>query len=158
MDEEAKPESAPFHLPDPGTVSRTMADIAERSQRVVSEWLKRQSDQAPQLDPLNIGSAFLEMTARLIANPARLMQAQLGFWQDYMTLWQNTTRRMLGLDAKPVIEARPGDRRVQGGGRPGKQGVELIKPSHPPGGRHGAREGTPVGGVEPHSPPDGGCH
>src|SRR5438105_15858512 len=112
MDEETK-ATAQIRLPDPAVVGRTMTDIAERAQRVVSEWLKRQSDQAPQLDPLNIGSAFLEMTARLIANPARLMQAQLGFWQDYMTLWQNTTRRMLGLDAKPVIEARPGDRRFK---------------------------------------------
>ncbi len=36
------------------------------------------------------------MTAKLMANPARLVQAQIGFWQDYMTLWQNTTRRMMG--------------------------------------------------------------
>ena len=35
-------------------------------------------------DPLNLGGAFMEMTARLMANPARLMQAQVGFWQDYM--------------------------------------------------------------------------
>ena len=30
--------------------------------------------------------------------PGRLMQAQLGFWQDYMTLWQNTTRRIMGME------------------------------------------------------------
>jgi polyhydroxyalkanoate synthase len=128
MEEPKSP--AGFRLPDPAVVSRSMADIAERSQRVVSEWLKRQSEQSPQLDPLNVGSAFLEMTARLMANPARLMQAQLGFWQDYMTLWQNTTRRMLGLEAKPVIEARPGDRRFQDDSWKDNQVYDYIKQSY----------------------------
>jgi polyhydroxyalkanoate synthase len=128
MEEPKSP--AGFRLPDPAVVSRSMADIAERSQRVVSEWLKRQSEQSPQLDPLNVGSAFLEMTARLMANPARLMQAQLGFWQDDMTLWQNTTRRMLGLEAKPVIEARPGDRRFQDDSWKENQVFDFIKQSY----------------------------
>ena len=35
-------------------------------------------------DPLNIGSAFLEMTARLMTDPAKLLQAQISLWQDYM--------------------------------------------------------------------------
>ena len=74
-----------------------MADIAERSQRIVTEWLKRQAEEE-HADPLNIGRAFMEMTTRLMANPARLMQAQLGFWQDYMTLWQNTARRIMGIE------------------------------------------------------------
>ena len=104
-------EAAGFKLPDPSVVGRSMADIAERSQRIVGEWLKRQSQDGPSADPLNIGRAFLEMTARLMSNPAGLMQAQLGFWQDYVTLWQNTTRRIMGMETDPVIgpsPARPG--------------------------------------------------
>jgi len=64
-------------------------------------------------DSLNIGRAFLEMTARLMANPARLMQAQLGFWQDYVTLWQNTTRRIMGIEADPVIGPASNDKRFK---------------------------------------------
>jgi polyhydroxyalkanoate synthase len=109
----AEPNGAGFKLPDPATVGRSMADIAERSQRIVSEWLKRQGREEREFDPLNIGSAFMEMTARLMANPAKLMQAQLGFWQDYMTLWQNTARRMLGINAQPVINEAAGDRRFR---------------------------------------------
>ncbi len=56
----------------------------------------------------------MEMTAKLMANPARLMQAQIGFWQDYMTLWQNTTRRMMGIGRRrPVIQADPKDKRFK---------------------------------------------
>ena len=73
------PEGAAFKMPDPAAIGRSMTDIAERSQRIVSEWLKRQPQEEHAADPLNIGSAFLEMTARLMANPAKLMQAQLGF-------------------------------------------------------------------------------
>src|SRR5690242_13836659 len=64
----SEPNGAGFKLPDPATVGRSMADIAERSQRIVNEWLKRQGRQEQELDPLNIGSAFMEMTARLMAN------------------------------------------------------------------------------------------
>ncbi len=38
------PEDAGFRLPDAAAVGRSMADIAERSQRIVTEWLKRQAD------------------------------------------------------------------------------------------------------------------
>ena len=105
-----------FRLPDPNLVSRTMADVAERGQRIVTDFLRRQAEDGtttPGPDPLNLGSAFLEMTGRLMANPARLMQAQIGFWQDYLTLWQNTARRMMGEPAPAVIEEPKTDRRFK---------------------------------------------
>jgi len=115
MADPQKPDAAAFKIPDPTEFGRSMADIAERSQRIVAEWLKRQADgeTATSPDPLNIGGAFMEMTARLMANPAKLMQAQLGFWQDYMSLWQNTARRMMGLDSAPTIAGDPKDRRFK---------------------------------------------
>ena len=100
-------------LPDPVEMSRSMAEIAERSQRLVAEFLERQKagDGAPNLDPMNIGGAFMEMTARMMADPAKLMQAQMNLWNDYMMLWQTTTRRLMGEPAKPVVEPEAGDRR-----------------------------------------------
>jgi polyhydroxyalkanoate synthase subunit PhaC len=108
-----KPETPPFKLPDPTVIGRSMADIAERSQRIVTDWLKRLPHEGRRADPLNIASAFMEMTARLMANPTKLMQAQIGFWQDYMTLWQNTARRMMGMETEAVIEAASDDRRFK---------------------------------------------
>jgi polyhydroxyalkanoate synthase len=114
MSKDQNTELANFRLPDPALVSRTMADVAERGQRIVSDFLKRQAETGhPGPDPLNIGSAFIEMTTRLMANPARLVQAQIGFWQDYLTLWQNTARRMMGEPVGPVIEEQKGDRRFK---------------------------------------------
>ncbi|MCC7281590.1 MAG: class I poly(R)-hydroxyalkanoic acid synthase [Acetobacteraceae bacterium] len=106
---------SPFRLADPAALSASMATIAERSQRLVAEFLRRQAAESPAstLDPLNLGTAFFEMTARMMANPAKLVQAQIGFWQDYMTLWQNTARRMLGGAPTPVIAGDPKDRRFK---------------------------------------------
>src|SRR5919199_5076512 len=113
MDQEKTPDSPPFRLPDPGLVTRTMSEVAERGQRIATDFLKHQAESEATPDPLNIGGAFLDMTTRLMANPARLMQAQLGFWQDYLTLWQNTARRMMGQEVGPVIAEDPKDRRFK---------------------------------------------
>jgi len=107
------PDSPGFRLPDAAAIGRSMADVAERSQRIVTEWLKRQAGAEHAPDPLNITSVFLEMTARLMANPAQLVQVQIGFWQDYMTLWQNTAKRMMGIESNPVINGVASDRRFK---------------------------------------------
>ena len=130
MADETKTGTTGFKLPDPAELGRSMADIAERSQRIVSEWLKRQADEEHAPDPLNIGSAFLEMTARLIANPARLVAAQLGFWQDYMTLWQNTARRIMGGEPEPVIDAPSSDRRFKDDAWRENEVFDFIKQSY----------------------------
>ncbi|MCA3417603.1 MAG: class I poly(R)-hydroxyalkanoic acid synthase [Roseomonas sp.] len=109
----AESDNPSFRLPDPALVSRTMADVAERSQRIVADFLKRQADQPGEADPMHIGNAFLDMTTRLMANPAKLMQAQIGFWQDYLTLWQHTARRMMGEPSPAVIAEDQKDKRFK---------------------------------------------
>jgi polyhydroxyalkanoate synthase subunit PhaC len=100
---------------DIGDLSRRMADIAEKSEHLVADFLKRQSppDGIGLGSPLSIGAAFFEMTARLMADPAHLVQAQLSLWHDYMTLWQRTAQRFLGGSAEPMITPPAGDRRFR---------------------------------------------
>nr|WP_294577910.1 class I poly(R)-hydroxyalkanoic acid synthase [uncultured Rhodopila sp.] len=139
-----------FKIPDPAFVGRSMADIAERSQRLVAEWLKRQPTEEHAADPLNIGRAFMEMTARLMANPGRLMQAQLGFWQDYVTLWQNTTRRIMGLESEPVIDAA-GDRRFKDDAWKENEVFDFIKQSYLLSARYVHDVVTHVDGLDTHT-------
>jgi polyhydroxyalkanoate synthase len=101
-------------LPDPVEMSRMMTHIAEQSQHLVSDFIARQSPmQFGNPDPLNLGQAFFDMTARMMANPAKLMQAQFSLWQDYMSLWQSTTRKMLGEPSEPVVSPGSDDRRFK---------------------------------------------
>ncbi|HVI51291.1 MAG TPA: class I poly(R)-hydroxyalkanoic acid synthase [Candidatus Sulfotelmatobacter sp.] len=100
---------------DPAELSKAMTNIAERSQRIVTEFLTRQAGDSAlgTADPLNIGEAFLQMTAKLMSDPAKLVEAQINLWQDYLSLWQSTARRLMGEDSKPVVEADKGDRRFK---------------------------------------------
>ena len=92
-----------------------IAEIAERSQRLVSNFLAAQASGRGlgMADPTSIGVAFMEMTARMMSDPAGLMQAQMNLWQDTMALWQHTAQRMAGQAPAPVVEPEPGDRRFK---------------------------------------------
>ncbi len=108
-------DQAPGPSPDLAELSQQMSDIAERSQHLVAEFLRRQNtgDGVGMANPLSIGAAFFEMTARMMSDPSRLVQAQLSLWNDYMTLWQRTAQRFLGGSAEPMIEPPAGDRRFR---------------------------------------------
>jgi polyhydroxyalkanoate synthase len=143
--------AAPFKMPDPAAFGQSMAMIAERSQRIVGEWLKRQAEEgAPTSpDPLNIGNAFMEMTTRLMANPAKLVQAQIGFWQDYMSLWQSTARRMVGIETPAVIDSDPKDRRFKDEAWKDNEVFDFIKQSYLLSARFVQDVVTEVEGLEP---------
>ncbi|MGH6621802.1 MAG: PHA/PHB synthase family protein, partial [Alphaproteobacteria bacterium] len=105
-------------MPDPIEYSRNMVRIAEQSRQLVSDFLSRHPGcELPQndgpADPMNIGAAFFEMTRRMMEDPAKLVQAQMRLWQDYMSLWQHATRQMLGAEQKPLIEPKKDDWRFR---------------------------------------------
>ncbi len=130
MSEQQGPE---IKLPDPVKLSQTMTEIAEKSQKLVSDFLERQSADGnvqSNYDPLNIAGAFFEMTTRMMADPAKLMQAQMNLWQDYMRLWQTTAQRMLGEAADPVAEPERGDRRFKDPAWDENQLFDFIKQSY----------------------------
>jgi polyhydroxyalkanoate synthase len=133
MNDQQRPD---VKMPDPVELSKTMTRIADRSQRLVSEFLRRQTNGGgggPSMghaDPLNIGRTFFEMTARMMADPAKLMQAQMNLWQDYLKLWQSTTRRMMGQESEPVIEPAKDDRRFKHEAWSENQLFDFIKQSY----------------------------
>ncbi len=136
--------------PDTGALGRGVADIAARSQKLVAEWLKRQAAEGVALDPLNVGSAFTEMTAKLLANPGALMEAQLGLWRDYMTLWQNTARRIWSNDEPaPVIASDPKDKRFADPAWKQNEIFDFIKQSYLLSARYINDVVTQVDGLEP---------
>ena len=103
---------------DASQISGTMADIAERSQRLVQDFLSRHSQPGKASvgmeDPLNIGNAFMEMTQRMMTNPHKMVEANMHLWQDYMRLWQSTASKMMGQESAPVVEPARDDRRFKG--------------------------------------------
>jgi polyhydroxyalkanoate synthase len=99
---------------DPVLKADTWAEIVERSQRVMQDFMSRNAQDTGSLnDSMRIGQTFLEATAKLMTDPVKLMEAQAGLWQSYMDLWQATARRMAGQDVEPVVAPADDDRRFR---------------------------------------------
>jgi polyhydroxyalkanoate synthase len=109
-------QTPPLNLPDPEKVGQAMAKIAEQSQRIVQDFMQRQaSGEHPYnvLDPFVVGRAFQQLTAQMMSDPAKVLDAQIKLWQDYVSLWESTAQRMAGEEAAPVVEPAPTDKRFK---------------------------------------------
>ncbi len=98
---------------DADGMSKAFAEIAERSQLIVNDWLQRNGLADPRssgADPVGVATLFLDLTSKMMAIPASMVTAQMSLWQDYFTLWQSTTGRMLGADVpRPAGAHLPGE-------------------------------------------------
>ena len=92
--------------PDAAELAAAIRKVAEQSQRIASDFMARCEG-----DPLNVGGAFVEMSARLLADPARLAQAQIDLWSGYMELWGHAAGRASGREAEPLHRPDKNDRR-----------------------------------------------
>ena len=94
-----------------------LGEIADRSRKLVEDFVARQSDVEQFGDQMDghapLGGAFLEMLSRIMSQPHELALAQFGLWQDYIRLWHHTTQRMFGVEVDPVIVPDRGDRRFK---------------------------------------------
>jgi polyhydroxyalkanoate synthase len=103
-------------LADTSELSKSFAEIAERSQRILTDWLGKNGysvTSSAASDPLNIANTFLELTSKMMSDPGKVVKAQMSLWQEYLQLWQNTANRMLGQQVAPVIEADKADKRFK---------------------------------------------
>jgi polyhydroxyalkanoate synthase subunit PhaC len=119
-------------ISDAADLSQKMAEIARQSQRLVADFLERQAPEngVGMANTLGIGTAFFEMTARMLSDPTRLVQAQLSLWNDYLTLWQRAAQRFLGGETEPLIEPPAGDRRFRDAAWTDNTLFDFIKQSY----------------------------
>jgi polyhydroxyalkanoate synthase len=100
--------------PEAAALAENWARIAERSQRLVRKFLERHPGEASSFaDPGKVLGSFMELGARMLSDPARLIEAQMELWQDHMRLWQHTAERLLGKEPEPVAAPAPEDRRFR---------------------------------------------
>ena len=77
----------------------------------MGDFAARQAGSAPRLvtDQLGIGKAFMELAAKMMANPYRMAESQMNLWWEYMSLWQASTAKLMGGAPDPVAEPMKGD-------------------------------------------------
>jgi poly[(R)-3-hydroxyalkanoate] polymerase subunit PhaC len=107
-------------------------DIAERSRKVMGEYLERMASggNTGMAENLRIGQAFLEAMTRLWTDPVKLVQAQMSLWQQYADLWQRTAERMTGGPSEPLVKHEPGDRRFKHSGWEENHVFDFMKQSY----------------------------
>lgn len=107
-----------------------IAKISEKSFELVNQFYEQQkANSTPEMDPFNVGNAFLELSQKMMEHPERLMQAQQALWQGYMDIWQNAlTPKSEG--SKAVIEPEKGDKRFRSEEWTNNQIFDYIKQSY----------------------------
>ena len=125
MSDTAKPASKPANLTDPATYqisdpqefTMNMFRLVEESTKAMSAMMAHSPDQAgPMSSTHELAAASKtmgEIAQHWMADPAKLVEAQTDLVQDYVDLWANTTRRMMGEEVEPMAKPAVGDNRFK---------------------------------------------
>ena len=111
----AVPQPAPAPSHDPVALAESLRTAAEKSAKVIGDFAARQAKSGHSLavDELGIGKAFMEVAAKMLANPYRMAESQMNLWWNYMNLWQASTIKLMGGAADPVATPGKGDKRFK---------------------------------------------
>ncbi len=96
-------------------VKRTLAEITEKSQRLVKDFLSREqsANHISMDDAMHMSGMFQQLATRIMANPMQLAQAQISFWHDYLALVNQATLRFWGQEVEPLKTPQKGDKRFR---------------------------------------------
>jgi len=133
----APSSAAPESTPAPETLdtrefARNMLTVGVKSQKLVLDFITRmgsREDTGP-IDPLNISGAMLALAKAMGGDREAVIAAQTEWWNNVMTLWESTARRMLGGEAAAVVEPAPGDRRFKADAWRENEVFDFIKQSY----------------------------
>ena len=109
-------ENTGAQLPNPAELAKSYAEVSQRASRLLTTFIEKQTKKGitPPSDELGIAKAFMDLSARLLANPYKLAQTQMHMMWDYFSLWQGSMMRMMGMSAvAPVAAPHKGDNRFR---------------------------------------------
>ena len=94
---------------------KVFAEVAERSSRILGDYIKRHADGrgVAFTDEFGIAKAFMDLSAQMLANPWKLAETQMKMFWDYVSLWQSSALKMLGHAPEPVAAPAKGDNRFR---------------------------------------------
>ena len=111
--ESMRPDQYP--TPDPAELGRNIARVAEKSGKLLSNFIKHQAEHPAtgSFDPLNISEPFFAVLRAMATNPARVVEANFELWRAYAELWGRTATRLMGGTAEPMVAPATTDRRFR---------------------------------------------
>lgn len=101
-------QPTPAQTPSPEELTRSFAEITERSRKLAADYLEKlRAGKPPAMsDDVGVMPAFMELAKQMWTNPAYFYEAQARAWQAQMELWQASMRRFLDADAAPAAPAK----------------------------------------------------
>ena len=111
-----KTEEVGNNLPNPAEMAKTYAEVAQRASRLIGQFMEKKAQAGVDVpaDELGVARAFMDLSARLLANPYKLAQTQMNMMWDYFSLWQGSMMKMMGLpNATPVAAPKKDDKRFK---------------------------------------------
>ncbi|WP_415033065.1 PHA/PHB synthase family protein [Azonexus sp.] len=111
-----KTEEVGANLPNPAEMAKTYAEVAQRASRLIGQFMEKKAQEGVDVpsDELGVARAFMDLSARLLANPYKLAQTQMNMMWDYFSLWQGSMMKMMGMpNASPVAAPKKDDKRFK---------------------------------------------
>ncbi len=101
--------------PDAAEVAKILGEVAERSSNLLADFVNRHANGKGLAftDEFGIARAFMDMWAKLLANPVALAESQMNMYFDYLRLWQSSWLKLLGQRSGPVASPAQGDNRFK---------------------------------------------
>jgi polyhydroxyalkanoate synthase len=127
--------------------------VAERSSKILGDFVQKQAESVSSAvrDEMGIAKAFMDLYARMAADPALMAQVSMSLWADYLRLWQSSWMKLFGINAGPVAEPDKGDSRFKDEDWSKNFLFDLIKQSYLIAGRHIREAVAKVDGLSPES-------
>jgi polyhydroxyalkanoate synthase len=101
---------------NPEETARVLQEVAERSARIFADFAEKNSAGGAAggaSDELGIAKAYMDLYAKMLANPAALVATSANLMIDYMQLWQSSWMKMMGAEVSPVAAPAKGDGRFK---------------------------------------------
>ena len=84
-------------------LAKVCHEVAERSSKILGDFVQKQAQGVSSAvrDEMGIAKAFMDLYARMAADPAAMATATMNLWLDQMRLWQSAWMRMFGVKTAP---------------------------------------------------------
>jgi polyhydroxyalkanoate synthase subunit PhaC len=96
-------------------LAKVCHEVADRSSKLLGDFAQKQAESlsAAVRDEMGIAKAFMDLYARIAADPALMATVSVNMWLDYVKLWQTSWMKLAGLEAPAVAEPAKGDSRFK---------------------------------------------
>jgi polyhydroxyalkanoate synthase len=105
----------PANTTESAELAKVSQQVAERCSKILGEFAKRQAEDMSSAvrDEMGIAKAFMDLYARMAADPVKLASLSMNLWLDHTRLWQSSWMKLMGVASGPVAEPEKSDSRFK---------------------------------------------